>query len=129
MDKRKERINILNKQLEELKDVERPYVDEKNKLQKQIDTENNKPLMGKCFKFRNSYGSGEKWWLYIKVISCDDWGAKVIDIQKDKGGNTTCEIKTCSANSFKGSDSYTPISYKEFKKNFDKLMKELKQSV
>lgn len=27
-----------------------------------------KKLIGKCFKYRNSYGQGEDWWMYIKVV-------------------------------------------------------------
>lgn len=26
-----------------------------------------KAFIGKCFKYRNSFGTGKKWWLYIKV--------------------------------------------------------------
>ena len=129
MDKRQERINILDKQLKELKKEECPLIDKRNKLQEQIDTKNNIPLIGKCFKFRNSYGGGGKWWLYTKVISCDNWSAKVINIQKAGGGTITCRTETHSANSYKERDYYTIISYKEFKKNFDRLMKELKQNV
>ena len=129
MDKRQERINILDKQLKELKKEECPLIDERNKLQEQIDTENNIPLIGKCFQFRNSYGSGENWWLYAKVVSCDNWGAEVINIQKDNVGNITCRTETHSASTYKERNYYTPISNKEFKKNFDRLMKELKQNV
>jgi hypothetical protein len=26
-------------------------------------------LIGKCFRYRNSYGTGKDWWLYIKVTN------------------------------------------------------------
>lgn len=29
-------------------------------------------LVGRCYKYRNSYGSGEKWWLYAKVTAAGD---------------------------------------------------------
>ncbi len=29
----------------------------------------NKHLVGTCQKYRNSYGSGDKWWMYRKVLS------------------------------------------------------------
>ena len=29
-------------------------------------------LIGRCFKYLNSYGSGEKWWLYVKVVSLNE---------------------------------------------------------
>lgn len=34
----------------------------------------NRPLRGKCFKYRNSYGSGDGWWLYVKVNGVDEDG-------------------------------------------------------
>lgn len=34
----------------------------------------NRPLRGKCFKRRNSYGGGDDWWLYVKVNGVDDDG-------------------------------------------------------
>lgn len=29
-------------------------------------------LIGKCFRFCNSYGSGDDWWLYVKIIDVED---------------------------------------------------------
>lgn len=37
--------------------------------------EKNAPLVGKCFRYRNSYGGDvEKWWLYLKVLAVDEDG-------------------------------------------------------
>lgn len=34
----------------------------------------NTPLIGKAFKYNNSYGSGESWWLYALIVRLDDNG-------------------------------------------------------
>ena len=40
-------------------------IEEKRLIKKRL------PMVGKCFKFLNSYGSDKKWWLYIKVLRLD----------------------------------------------------------
>lgn len=34
--------------------------------------EKNASLMGKCVRYRNSYGSDERWWLYGKILRSED---------------------------------------------------------
>lgn len=105
---------------------------EKEKLQKQqaaisaklsriIDkeiAEENKKLLGKCFKYRNSYGCAihGKWWLYIKIVKIS--GRTVYAFEFQNTSNSTVEFRTNYphySNAFLGKD-YIPISNAEFEK-------------
>lgn len=56
-------------------------------------TRENRPLIGKCQKYLNSYGSGEKWWLYRRIIGVDgDW-VTAFSFQTCSMGKTTIEIE------------------------------------
>lgn len=70
------------------------------RLQKQIDAiETAKerrtcmPLVGKCFRFENSYGCDKrKWWLYAKVLRADeDAWLITLQFQTDCTGRVTLE--------------------------------------
>lgn len=56
------KIDGLNKKLDPLRKELRKIEDKESLKEKQ-------KLLGKCFKYRNSSGSGEKWWTYIKVVA------------------------------------------------------------
>lgn len=43
--------------------------DELQRRQDAVKTAANRSIVGKRFKYLNSYGSGEKWWLYRRVLS------------------------------------------------------------
>lgn len=118
----KETINELKKQIIKL---EKPVIKLKEKLAKLEDEKikkKNSKLIGKCFKYRNSYSSGEKWWLYTKVIGVTDYDrVKTVNFQKTSYNDI--EIKT--------GDSYphmlgTKITAKEFHREFEKLWNEIK---
>mgnify|MGYP001611764821 CR=1 FL=1 len=69
---------------------------ERNKLERQISDIEYKKLVeisipqlkesvGRCFKYRNSYGSNSKsWWLYLKILSVDEkiMSFKTIEFQQ-----------------------------------------------
>jgi hypothetical protein len=61
-------------------------------------TKANASLIGKCFKYRNSYSCPESdadyWWLYSKVVSVDGEWAQVLRFQTDRNGRV--EFETCS---------------------------------
>lgn len=40
-------------------------------------------FVGKCFKYRNSYGSGEEWWLYTRVLDYKDGQLRMFRFQRD----------------------------------------------
>jgi hypothetical protein len=70
---------------------------EKLKAQKQIIAEKiydletekriseNRGLIGKCFKYRNTYGQGRSWWLYLKVVAINEEGSLHADSFEDDG--------------------------------------------
>ena len=72
-------MSLVEKQLKELM-IDSMCEDEIQELNKQLsnricklrhERENKKSqeLVGKCFKYLNSYSHGEDWWLYKKVIA------------------------------------------------------------
>lgn len=52
----------------------------------------NRALIGKFFKYRNSYGSGEKWWLYVAVTGVDGGGTPT-GWRFQRTSNDTVEIE------------------------------------
>lgn len=82
----------------------------------------NKALLGKAFKYRNSYSCPEKrgnyWWLYAKVVKVDQDGhLMVFMFQTDKYGNV--DIKPSEHRYHM--DDYTGISASEFHKAWGRL--------
>ncbi len=54
------------------------------KEEEKIAGEKAKHLIGKCYKYLNSYSGSEKWWLYVKIISSDKHGwFRAEKIQRD----------------------------------------------
>lgn len=83
----------------------------------------NASLVGKCFKYHNSSGSGERWWLYLKVTAVDEGSLRAFRFQQYSNG----EIHIQSNNyiyhgrSLVGDGGYIRISSAEFKKEWTKL--------
>lgn len=46
----------------------------------------NATLVGKCFKYRNSSGGTEKWWLYVKITAVDDGNLRAFKFQQYSNG-------------------------------------------
>ena len=96
------------------------YEEEEEKLKPYAKT-----FLGKCYKFENSYGSGDKWWLYLKVHNVEDTSLYCISLQK--ANNNTIEIKPDEykcvwnyENPFKGYIEITKEEFEEQKENFIK---------
>ena len=75
MSRKDELQAIIGPAQHELNEIEAKERDEKNAL-----------VVGKCYKYRNSYGSGKKWWLYTKVLRVVDGGLVVHQFQTDSRG-------------------------------------------
>lgn len=90
------RINYLREQLEKIRSPKR--------------LKENLKAVGNCFKYHNSYGSGERWWLYAKVVSADDCGVKAFQFQ-DTGGRLEVEKRF---HLYAHMSGYEPISENEF---------------
>jgi hypothetical protein len=71
-----------------------------------------KALVGECFRFRNSYGSGEKWWLYRIVTGVNGRNVYTFEFQKTANGEHRIEPRTVQWMGLDKEDK--PISRKEF---------------
>ena len=62
------RLVDLNIEIEKLTPPLRRLQGEKRTLERELEQEKNKKYIGRTFKYRNSIGGGESWWLYRRVI-------------------------------------------------------------
>ncbi len=86
-------------------------------------------LIGKCYKFRNSYSCPEKesdyWWLYRKITSMDEFGwLNTFEFQKDRSGQITIREENLKVAE---SSEDIPISHAEFNEAWDALRKHIDQ--
>lgn len=66
-------IAPLRHELERIEEIER--------------TAKNQALVGKCFRYRNSYGTGKKWWSYVLVTGCGDYWPIVFNFERTPVGH------------------------------------------
>ncbi len=83
--------------------------------------ERNLSLVGKCFKFSNSYGSGEKWWLYSRIVGVEGSYFKYLVFQECNLGKVTVETREYGYDSMQ----QVEITKKEFDKQFRLLLDKL----
>lgn len=86
----------------------------------------NVKLIGKCFKYRNSYscpnGDANKWWLYVKVTKVTSRGEmNAFQFQTDIYGKLEIEADHRVPLSFSG--GYMPITAGEFNKAWRAVQK------
>jgi hypothetical protein len=84
----------------------------------------NKRLLGKCYRFRNSYSSDSKWWLYLKCVSVNGRELTTIQFEKDCYGKI--EI-TQEKFRFSLSDSYQEITQDHFEQAWKELFIEVQR--
>jgi hypothetical protein len=126
----------MNK-IEQLKEQEQSlrneiYALEKEELTKKV-MPKAKKLIGKCYKYLNSYGGDQKpWWLYQKVVeikSINDenkvW-LKVNTFQKDCTGDINFKKEEFGYRDLRDGDDYQEISSKEYEMEKNKLIDILK---
>jgi hypothetical protein len=63
---KKTKAQWLRQQREAMKALSAIEVAERAKLAERV--------IGKCFRYSNSYGHGSQWWLYGRVIGTDEYG-------------------------------------------------------
>lgn len=103
---------------EEIAKQSKALSNERYRRDKAIRHAENLPLLGKCFKYRNSYGSGSKgWWLYKKVISVNGNELKAFQFESMADGRLQC----CSDFSY-GVEGYTEIPRAEYDKAWEKFL-------
>lgn len=102
-----------------LKTIQRAR-EELNSIERAENIKKNTALVGKCFRFWNSYGGDEHWWLYIKIIGLDDTGnLKAFLFHEHK--RFECWIET----HFFLSSAHQQISAKYFADNWKWFKREL----
>ncbi len=87
-----------------------------------------KTYCNKCFKFRNSSGGPDRWWLYIRVIKIRGMTLHCITFQKTCYGQiefNTWKNTIIWKNRLPFSD-YTEITKEEFEEARKKLLQEIK---
>ena len=120
----------LTKQIEALQKQMRPFIEERNELRETISLAENTKLIGKYFKFKNSYGAGKKWWLYKKIVAANTDSVTTISAEKDNDESISIQTDNRSATGFKAKNSgYTPITKREFSQKFKKLLAEVNELV
>ncbi len=68
-------------------------------------------LIGKCFRYRNSYGSLDSWCLYLQVLGlADDGFFRVVQFEIDSNGWPSSRIEM----RFSLGSSYTLITFEEY---------------
>ena len=82
------------------------------------------PYVGKYFKYRNSYGHGPSWWLYGKVVSMGNGSLTMFKFQTSS--LHIVEIETSSKRWLMNAN-WVPITAKEFKREWAKLMRRLQK--
>ena len=133
-DNKKMRMNKIDK----LKEKERKtrmqiYNIEKKELEQKI-LPKAKKLIGKCFKYSNSYsGSNDsRWWLYQKILSIstvmgeNSVLVKINEFQKDCRGKIDFQANT-SFRDLRGQRGWIKISNKTYEKEKKKLVKILEK--
>lgn len=111
MTRKEELEKIIGKANKELAKI---YKDEIKELQKQFKTQ--------YLKYHNSYGCGEKWWLYAKTLEMDENGSiKSFQFQKDCDGKISIETDPL----FAGVNMYTEITKEEYEHEWENLKAEI----
>ena len=107
-----------------------------NQLERQVYQSEIEPKMkrmiGKCFKYRNSYGSGSKdWWLYSKIIDYkpQDQVLVVCSYQRTSDGRIEITVEETRHVAVSSEDHLfqIPITLKQFSANLDRAIKELEK--
>ncbi len=104
--------------------------DELSKIRSAAHAKQNMELIGRCFKYRNSYslpeGPGDYWWMFCKVTGVEGDALLILEFQTDKYGETS--IKKDSRNlglemsHLSESSNYIPIGNDEFQAEWDSLI-------
>jgi hypothetical protein len=92
----------------------------RNELDARKDSKLNKAnaaLVGTCQKFHNSYGDGDKWWLYRRILSVDGMWCNAFRFQLTSNGKI--DIDTKYADSL--STGWLPCSESEYNSAWEAL--------
>lgn len=81
----------------------------------------NQALVGKCFRYWNSYGQDEHWWLYARVDGTDNYWPYSFQFQKTSQN----EFRIETLKTFTSSERYKEISEAEFSQAWSEFLVEM----
>ena len=88
------KIKVIQEELRTLEPTVRILRQELSNLETKNKIQESKKYIGKMFKYRNSYDSNTKWWLYVKVIDVNKHGDLVVIKYQKTPLKTTMEKDT-----------------------------------
>ena len=81
-------------------------------------------LVGKCFRYRNSYGGGyPSWWLYAKVTDTGDWRPQCFTFELTSRNKVEIDLK--SDHNVHPGNGWQEITAKQFNAEWRKVQKRL----
>lgn len=97
---------------------------ELNALKAEQADQRNAALVGKCFKYRNSYscpGPDDYWWMYAQVLRAKDGSLRALRFQTDRDGKVEVEPDAY----FSCSENYKSITLMEFAEAWAAMLRRL----
>lgn len=80
----------------------------------------NSALVGRCYRLRNSYGTGRKWWRYICLVRLDgDRHFRAVVFEETSSGMFVCESKAWENGPHSGHEE---ISAAEFDRQWNRFV-------
>lgn len=114
----------LNQAKRDLEKARKAWVKLSDQHHATVEVPRRRKAIGKCFKYRNSYGPGQDWWMYQKVVGVDAEGFyEVLQIQRDCRGHVSCQVASCHDIL----NSSVPITLVEFNSEARPLLKFLNE--
>ena len=109
------------------KDFKKDYINrqkELKQLEKTKKINRHLKLIGKCYKFHNSYSHNEKKrWLYMQIVGIDKEGDLITNtFQEDNNGRISIESDIMWS---QPDSDYIPISEKEYKKAIGLILQKI----
>lgn len=92
-----------------------------DKIEGERQRKTNRKNLGKCFKYENSYGTGDKWPLYLRIIKA----GRIMEGHQFERTSTN-RFETHRITHITNLDSYTEIPLGEFQRAWQKFVRELK---
>jgi hypothetical protein len=123
------RIESLKNEIKELQEKAKvidPLNQKIYQLKQELEKEENKTFVGRCFKFNNSMPHDEvTTWLYCQVIDINNHGDMVIVDYETSPRGSRIETHTYPSTAYFVSQ-YIGVSDKDFKLGSDQVLKALK---
>jgi hypothetical protein len=121
----------LQKRLAELDQQVAVINKERNAIRSEEAYKEAKGLLGRCFKFRNSFGCSHpgKWWLYVKVVKVEsDGGVRVDKFEAASNGRFEANtgVFSMGQREVSGADGYIQISQREYENARAKFLNEVR---